>query len=78
MVAERSGKPAPAPDKWSPSAVSHAESPAPLTLSDRRAFMSLTLRERRRALAEQARGVLRAYLDDSERSELQGGDVVEY
>jgi hypothetical protein len=52
----------------------------PLTLHDRRAFLQLPLDERRRRLAEQAEQMAELYqqpASENERSEWQGGDVVE-
>ena len=51
-----------------------------LTLAQRRAFMTLSLKERRRMLAAQAERVVAYYEQESERSEReawQGGDIVE-
>jgi hypothetical protein len=51
-----------------------------LTLAQRRAFMTLSLKERRRMLAAQAERMLAYYEQESERSERetwQGGDIGE-
>ena len=56
-----------------------AEKDSALTLAQRRAFMTLSLNERRRMLAAQAKRMV-AYYEESERSEReawQGGDIVE-
>lgn len=50
----------------------------PLSLVERRAFMKLPLEERRRVMADQAAKMEDHYKRDTERSELQGGDIVEY
>lgn len=50
----------------------------PLSLVERRALMKLPLAERRRVLAEQAARVAAHYDSDTERQELQGGDIVDY
>lgn len=53
----------------------------PLTLEDRRSFISLPLEERRRRLAQQAEQMAEHYeVEQSreERTEWQGGDIVEY
>ena len=51
-----------------------------LTLAQRRAFMKLSLKERRRMLAGQAERMVAYYEQESERSEReawQGGDIGE-
>jgi hypothetical protein len=51
-----------------------------LTLSQRRAFMTLSLKERRKMLAAQAERMVTHYEQESERSERevwQGGDIGE-
>jgi hypothetical protein len=51
-----------------------------LTLARRRAFMTLSRKERRRMLATQAERMIAYYEEESERSEReawQGGDIVE-
>ena len=51
-----------------------------LTLAQRRAYMTLSLEERRRMLAAQAEHMVAYYELESERSEReawQGGDIVE-
>jgi hypothetical protein len=51
-----------------------------LTLAQRRAFMTLSLKERRRMLAAQAEHMITYYEQEAERSEReawQGGDIVE-
>ncbi len=53
----------------------------PLTLEDRRLFLKLSLKERRRVLTEQAAQMAQYYELKSareERQEWQGGDIVEY
>ncbi len=50
----------------------------PLSVVERRAFMKLPAEKRRRILAEQARKMAKHYEQDTERRELQGGDVIEY
>jgi Zn-dependent peptidase ImmA (M78 family)/DNA-binding XRE family transcriptional regulator len=50
----------------------------PLSLIERRAFMKLSLAERRRIMQAQADKLLSSYADDAERQEWQGGDIVEY
>ncbi len=53
----------------------------PLTLNERRLFLQLPLEERRRRLAEQADRIAKSYEQQptqDERSEWQGGDIVEY
>jgi transcriptional regulator with XRE-family HTH domain len=50
----------------------------PLSLIGRRAFMKLSLEERRRIMAEQAYKMAQYYEQDPEWKELQGGDIVEY
>ena len=57
-----------------------AETDQVLTLTQRRAYMTLSLEERRRILAAQAEHMVAYYEQESERSERaawQGGDVVE-
>ncbi|HEY2412277.1 MAG TPA: hypothetical protein VGI40_08545 [Pirellulaceae bacterium] len=52
----------------------------PLTVQDRRAFLQLPLEERRRRLAEQADRIAEIYqqpANEKERTEWQGGDIVE-
>ncbi len=54
---------------------------ATLTLEDRRAFMKLSMAERREILTHQAEkitGLYEAAPDSTEREQWQGGDVVEY
>ena len=51
-----------------------------LTLAQRQAFMTLSLKERRRMLATQAERMVAYYEQESERREReawQGGDIVE-
>jgi hypothetical protein len=51
-----------------------------LTLAQRQAFMTLSLKERRRMLATQAERMVAYYEQESERGEReawQGGDIVE-
>jgi hypothetical protein len=51
-----------------------------LTLAQRRAFITLSLKERRKALAAQAERMVTYYEQESERSEReawQGGDIGE-
>ncbi|MFO8009550.1 MAG: XRE family transcriptional regulator [Dehalococcoidia bacterium] len=50
----------------------------PLDLVERRSFMKLPLEDRRRILAEQAERMASYYERDTERADLQGGDLVEY
>ncbi|MCI0393095.1 MAG: helix-turn-helix domain-containing protein [Acidobacteria bacterium] len=50
----------------------------PLSLIERRAFMKLSLAERRRIMQAQAEKLLSSYEDDAERQEWQGGDIVEH
>lgn len=40
--------------------------------------MKLPVEKRRRILAQQARKMAKYYEEDTERKELQGGDVIEY
>ena len=57
-----------------------AEKDSPLTLAQRRAFVTLSLKERRRILAAQAESMVAHYAQESERDERegwQGGDIVE-
>lgn len=57
-----------------------AETDRVLTLTQRRAYMTLSLEERRRILAAQAEHMVAYYEQESERSEReawQGGDIVE-
>lgn len=57
-----------------------AETDKVLTLTQRRAYMTLSLEERRRILAAQAEHMVAYYEQESERSEReawQGGDIVE-
>lgn len=49
-----------------------------ITLASRRAFMRLTLEERRRILAQQAEEMLLHYQHDSEWKELQTDDLIDY
>lgn len=56
------------------------ETPAPLTLADRLAFMRLPIEERRKLLAEQAEAMIAEYELEANRHERelwQGGDIVE-
>jgi hypothetical protein len=56
------------------------ETTGPLTLADRRAFMTLPIEERRRILAKQAEAMIAEYELESNRRERelwQGGDIVE-
>ena len=56
------------------------EKDSALTLAQRRAFMTLSLNERRRMLAAQAKRMVAHYEQESEQSEReawQGGDIVE-
>ena len=48
------------------------------SLASRRAFMRLTLEERRRILAQQAEEMLSHYQHDSEWKELQADDLIDY
>jgi len=50
----------------------------PLSIVERRAFMRMPAEKRRRILAEQAAKMVKHYEQDTERKELQGGDVIEY
>ena len=57
-----------------------AEADPVLTLAQRRAYMTLSLEERRRMLAAQAERMAAYYEQESEQSEReawQGGDIVE-
>ena len=54
------------------------EGSLPLSLIERRAFMKLSLEERRKMLAEQAEKMMDHYKQDSEWKDLQAGDLVEY
>ena len=57
-----------------------AEGDQVLTLAQRRAFMTLSLKERRKMLAAQAERMVTYYEQESERSEReawQGGDIGE-
>ena len=57
-----------------------AEADQVLTLAQRRAYMTLSLEERRRMLAAQAERMAAYYEQESEQSEReawQGGDIVE-
>ena len=57
------------------------ETPAPLTLAERLAFMRLPIEERRKLLAEQAEAMIAEYELEANRREReiwQGGDFVEY
>ena len=57
-----------------------AEADQVLTLAQRRAYMTLSLEERRRLLAAQAERMAAYYGQESERTEReawQGGDIVE-
>lgn len=52
-----------------------------ITLEDRRAFMRLSIEERRRLLERQAEAIAEQYeseIERSEREEWQGGDIVEF
>jgi hypothetical protein len=52
-----------------------------MTLDQRRAFLKLSIAERRKILAQQADEVVRQYESDEsvrERESWQGGDIVEY
>jgi hypothetical protein len=49
-----------------------------LSVIGRRAFLKLSLEERRRIMAEQAEKMAQYYEQDQEWKELQGGDIVEY
>jgi len=52
-----------------------------ITLEQRRAFLKLTLAERRRILSQQAKDAVRHYESEesmTEREAWQGGDIVEY
>ena len=52
-----------------------------MTLEQRRAFLKLSLAERRRILSEQAEDAARHYESQQsvrEREDWQGGDIVEY
>lgn len=48
------------------------------SLTERKNFIQLPLEERRRIMAEQAAKMEEHYKLDTERIELQGGDIVEY
>ena len=57
-----------------------AENDSPLTLAQRRAFLTLSLKERRKLLAAQAERVVAHYEQESEcneREAWQGGDIGE-
>jgi hypothetical protein len=57
------------------------KTPQPITLSDRRQFLAIPLTERRQLLAELAdRAMENAEhsADQQQRSEWQGGDIIEY
>ena len=57
-----------------------AETDRVLTLTQRRAYMTLSLEERRRMLSSQAERMAAYYEQESERNEReawQGGDIVE-
>lgn len=54
------------------------EAETPTSLVRRRSFMELPLEERRRMLARQAKNLQEHYDADSERKELQAGDITEY
>ena len=52
-----------------------------LTLEDRRAFMKLSIAQRRKILAQQANQIAQAYEAEpefTERDQWQSGDIVEY
>ncbi len=49
-----------------------------LSLSERRAFMKLSLLERRLILAKQAEVMLKHYANSPEWRELQAGDILDY
>lgn len=48
------------------------------SFTERKKFMQLPLEERHRVMAEQAAKMEAHYKLDTERIELQGGDIVEY
>lgn len=48
------------------------------TLEDRIAFLNLPVAERRRTLAEQAKGMVEHYKQDESWKDIQGGDILEY
>ena len=50
----------------------------PMTFIRRRSFMDLPLEERHRILEQQAAELKSHYEEDSEREELQGGDIIDY
>ena len=52
--------------------------PQSLSLSERRAFMKLTLLERRQILARQAEEMFNHYQSSPEWRELQAGDIIDY
>ena len=55
------------------------ETPQPsLTLEQRRAFLQLTLEERRRLLAQQAENMVEYYQENTEWQEFLAGDIIEY
>lgn len=55
------------------------ETESPLSTAQRRAFMKLSIEERRRKLAEQAARMVEHYeAEQAEREQWQGGDIVEY
>jgi transcriptional regulator with XRE-family HTH domain len=54
------------------------EADLPLSLIERRAFLKLPLKERRRIMAAQAEKVAPAYVQEAEWQEWQGGDIVDY
>lgn len=54
------------------------EDETPTSLIRRRSFMELPIEERRRILARQAQNLQEHYEEDSERKELQAGDITEY
>jgi Zn-dependent peptidase ImmA (M78 family)/DNA-binding XRE family transcriptional regulator len=54
------------------------EEEPPLSLIERRAFMGLSLAERRRLMKAQGEKLLSVYEEDTERQEWQGGDIIEH
>jgi hypothetical protein len=54
------------------------EAEQPLSLIERRAFLKLSMEERRRILRAHAEKIAPHYERSTERKELQGGDLVEY
>lgn len=55
-----------------------SEASPSLSLAQRRAFMRLTLEQRRRLLAQQAEQMWQHYQKNTEWQELQTGDLVDY